>query len=427
MTPLLPKKNVTVVLGAQWGDEGKGKIVDCLAEDMDIIVRAGGGANAGHTIHAKGKEYVFHLIPSGILWEGKICIIGNGCVVHLPTLLEELSVLREAGIDPKGRLFISDRAHLLFEHHILTDRYQEDGRGKKIGTTCRGIGPAYEDKIARRGIRAGQLLGDFSVFSEKLRKNAEWRIRRHGFEINFETEIDFYRNSVDVFKGVITDTVDLLHKALKAKKRILIEGAQGSHLDIDFGTYPYVTSSNTTTCGACAGSGIPPRDIGYTLGILKAYTTRVGSGPFPSEIPGELGEKLREKGHEYGATTGRPRRCGWLDIPVAQHSARISGIDAWNITKLDVLSGFETLKVVTEYHSPEGNILSSFPADLSVLEAVKTKTIELPGWQEDISACRSFAELPKNAQYYCREIERLTEVPIHSIGVGPGRDDLIFL
>lgn len=424
--PLLTNTDVTVVLGAQWGDEGKGKIVDFLAEDADMVIRASGGANAGHTIQVNGKEYVFHLIPSGILWEGKTCIIGNGCVVHLPTLLDELHVLHEAGINPKGRLFISDRAHLLFEHHILTDRYQENGRGKKIGTTCRGIGPAYEDKVARRGIRAGQLLGDFSIFTEKLKQNAEWRIRRHGFEIDLEAEINFYKGCVDLFEGIIIDTVQIIHEGLRTGKRILVEGAQGSHLDIDFGTYPYVTSSNTTACGACAGSGIPPKAIGYTLGILKAYTTRVGSGPFPSEIPGKGGEELREKGHEYGATTGRPRRCGWLDIPVARHAALLSGIDAWNLTKLDILSGMETLKIVTQYRF-EGKLLTSFPANLSVLDSVEIETIELPGWKEDIRDCRSFDELPENAQHYCREIERLTEVPLHSIGVGPGREDLILL
>ncbi len=420
----IDKAKVVVVVGAQWGDEGKGKIVDRFAEKADIVARGGGGANAGHTIIADGKKHVFHLIPSGILRDSGKCIIGNGCVVHLPTLLDEITSLREAGVDPKGRIFVSDRAHLLFEHHILADKAQEDGRGKKIGTTCRGIGPAYEDKVSRRGIRAGELLGDFTQFSEKLKNNAAWRSKRHGFEIDIVSEINLYKDLYEEFQDVILDTSTLLHDAITSNEHILVEGAQGVHLDIDFGTYPFVTSSITTSAGACSGTGLPPNKVNFVLGIAKAYTTRVGEGPFPSETEGEKGKFLQDRGHEYGATTGRPRRCGWFDCPVVRHSARISGVDAWNLTKLDVLSGLETIEIVTDY-LVDGKRLSSFPADISILERVTPETITLPGWNEDLSSCRKISDLPENAKKYCEKIEKLTGVPIHSIGVGPGREDLI--
>ncbi len=420
----IDKAKAIVVFGAQWGDEGKGKIVDRLAEDMDIVVRASGGANAGHTIIANGVKHIFHLIPSGILHDSVTCIIGNGCVVHLPTLMDELHTLRENGVDPRGRFFISDRAHLLFEHHILADKKQEKKRGKKIGTTCRGIGPAYEDKASRRGIRAGMLLGNFNAFAHRLRENIEWRSIRHGFDIDIETEITLYRDLADEFDGVITDTTDILHEAYNSEKRIMVEGAQGAHLDIDFGTYPYVTSSNTTTAGACIGTGLPPKYIDFSLGVIKAYTTRVGEGPFPSELEDATGEKLRENGHEFGSTTGRPRRCGWFDAVVARHAAKITGADAWNLTKLDVLTGFDTLKIVTDYIL-DGETLANFPADTTLLEDIEGEFVELPGWQEDISECRHFDDLPANAQHYCQEIEKLTKVPLHSIGVGASRDALI--
>jgi adenylosuccinate synthase len=368
----LDEAQVVAVVGAQWGDEGKGKIVDYLAEKMDIVARGGGGANAGHTIIANGKKFVFHLIPSGVLHDHGTCIIGNGCVVHLPTLLDELTQLREAGIDPKGRVFVSDRAHLLFQHHILADKAQEEKRGKKIGTTCRGIGPAYEDKVSRRGIRAGELLGDFSAFAEKLHDNAERRMKRHGFEMDIETEISLYKDLYERFQDIITDTTHHLHQAAQNGEKILVEGAQGCHLDIDFGTYPFVTSSITTSSGACSGTGMPPNKIDFVLGIIKAYTTRVGEGPFPSETNDTTGEYLQEKGGEFGATTGRPRRCGWFDAVVAKHSAMISGIDAWNLTKLDVLSGLQEIQIVTDYVM-DGEKLTSFPADIHVLEKVEVE------------------------------------------------------
>jgi len=423
----LSDAKVIVVCGAQWGDEGKGKIVDNLAEKMDIVVRASGGANAGHTIVVNGKKHVFHLIPSGILHRHTRCIIGNGCVVNLPALLDEIQTLRETGIEAKGRLFISDRAHLVFDYHVLADKMQEEKRGKKIGTTCRGIGPAYEDKASRHGIRAGELMGNFEAFAKKLRENAAQRAMRHGFAaIDIENELTLYRDIAEAFEGIIIDTTELLQGAIHDGQRIMVEGAQGVHLDIDFGTYPYVTSSNTTTAGACLGTGIPPKYIDYVLGVIKSYTTRVGEGAFPSELLDATGEKLRKNGHEFGSTTGRPRRCGWFDAVVARHSAKITGADAWNLTKLDVLSGFDTIKIITDYLL-EGERIKGFPADTSLLDLIEVEAVELPGWTEDISRCRSFDELPKNAQNYCCEIEKLTGVPIHSIGVGAERDAMIFL
>lgn len=425
MSTPLQNAQISAVVGSQWGDEGKGKIVDILAEKNDYVVRASGGANAGHTIIVNGEKFVFHLTPSGILNENTKCVIGNGCVVHLPTLLDELHTLREAGIDPRGRIFVSDRAHLVFEHHILTDKAQEKKRGVKLGTTCRGIGPAYEDKVSRRGIRAGELVGDFSVFAEKLRDNAEMRKERYSFEMDVITEVNYYRDLRDEFEEIIIDTVDLFHSEMSEGKKFLVEGAQGALLDIDFGTYPFVTSSNTTAAGICSGTGIPPNRIDFVLGILKAYTTRVGEGPFPSETLGEVGETFQKNGHEFGATTGRPRRCGWLDAVVAKYSAQVSGIDAWNLTKLDVLTGFKELEIVTHYEK-DGKKLSGFPSSLTELGKVNPIMITLPGWDEDITECRNFDDLPKAAQEYCQKIEELTGILIHSIGVGPGREDLIF-
>ncbi len=426
MTNRIDEAQAIVVFGAQWGDEGKGKIVDRLATEMDVVVRASGGANAGHTIMVDGAKHVFHLVPSGILHEHVTCIIGNGCVVHLPSLMDELSTLRKKGIDPRGRFFISDRAHLLFEHHILADKMQEEKRGNKIGTTCRGIGPAYEDKVSRRGIRAGMLVGNFEAFAARLQENITRRGIRHGFTIDAASELTLYRDLVEEFTDIIVDTTEILHTAYHSGKKIMIEGAQGALLDIEFGTYPYVTSSNTTTAGACSGTGLPPKFIDYSLGVIKAYTTRVGEGPFPSELHDEDGEKLRERGHEFGATTGRPRRCGWFDAVVARHTAKITGADGWNLTKLDILTGFETIKIVTDYIL-DGERMANFPADTSLLDNIETEFVELPGWQEDLSKCRNFDDLPENAQRYCREIENLTKVPIHSIGVGSDRDDLIMM
>jgi adenylosuccinate synthase len=353
-------------------------------------------------------------------------VIGNGCVVHLPSLLDEMHELRKNGIEPKGRFFISDRAHLLFAYHMQADKKQEERRGVKIGTTCRGIGPAYEDKASRRGIRAGELLSDFGAFAAKLRQNADRYHERHGITIDIEAELTLYRDLAEAFDGMIIDTAAYLHQSLATGKKMLIEGAQGAMLDTDLGTYPFVTSSNTTVSGASSGTGIPPNRLDFALGVLKAYTTRVGEGPFPSELTDETGARLREAGHEFGSTTGRPRRCGWFDAVVARHAARITGADAWNLTKLDVLTGLPVLRIVTGYLL-DGQSVGSFPADSALVARMQTETIELPGWHQDISACRRFEDLPENAQDYCRQIEKLTQVPIHSIGVGADRDAIILV
>ncbi|MBI5414513.1 adenylosuccinate synthase [Candidatus Peregrinibacteria bacterium] len=425
--------NICVIIGAQWGDEGKGKLVDILSEEFDIIARSAGGANAGHTIYVEGRKFVFHLIPSGLLHKGKVGIIGNGCVVHLPTLFQEIEDLKSYGVSPDGRLFLSDRAHLIFEYHIKIDCIQEERKGKQsVGTTKRGIGPAYTDKASRIGIRAGDLVSGFEAFSEKFRTN----ITRHGemygfleenpqeFEEYIAKQLEEYRGYSEKLKNMIIDTTEYIRDTRRKGKIILVEGAQGTHLDIDFGTYPFVTSSNTTVAGACSGTGIAPSKVESVIGILKAYTTRVGSGPFPSEDTGEDGEKLRKIGGEYGATTGRPRRCGWLDIAVANYSALVNGVDYWNVTKLDVLSDFPTLKIITGYKY-KGKNLKSFPASIDVLSKVEPEILEMSGWQEDISKCRKFEDLPKNAQKYIKKIEELTNTPVKYIGVGMNRDAMI--
>jgi adenylosuccinate synthase len=413
---------VTAVIGAQWGDEGKGKIVDYLAGKSDTVVRATGGANAGHTIYLNGQKFIFHLIPSGIL-QKKTCIIGNGCVVELPTLAEEVEVLEKAGYDPCKYLKISDRAHLVFNYHKQIDEAQESSKEKKIGTTLRGIGPAFADKSNRIGIRAG-ILKNFALFGERILKNAQKHEANFKIEIDTAREIENHRVLIDKFNCMIGDTTVLIHEALKKGEQVLAEGAQGSLLDIDLGTYPYVTSSNTTSAGICTGSGIPPNQVQEVIGVLKAYTTRVGEGPFPSELEGEHEEKLRTIGGEYGATTGRPRRCGWFDAMVARHAHRINGITAWNLTKLDVLSEFAQIEIVTDYEL-DGKLISGFPSDLQDLERVNAKIITVRGWQEDIAQCRKFSELPELAQRYVEKIEELTEVPVKYIGVGPEREAII--
>jgi adenylosuccinate synthase len=420
---------VIYIAGSQWGDEGKGKLVDILSGHYDIIARSAGGANAGHTIcvndNGKTKKFVFHLLPSGVLHEDKICIIGNGTVVHIPTLLEEMALLKEQGINMKDKLKISDRAHLLLGYHKIIDGIQEEQKGgKKVGTTKRGIGPAYSDKIARCGIRVIDLL-DFNVFAEKLRQNAERHMKTYGFEFNIEEEINYYKDVLDLIQGYIVNTMEYVNDAYNDGKTVLIEGAQGTHLDIDHGTYPYVTSSSTTSGGACTGLGIAPGKISNVVGIVKAYTTRVGEGPFPTELGGMEGEMLREQGAEYGATTGRPRRCGWLDIMSVKHSIIVNGITSINLTKLDVLTNFQTIKIGVGY-SLEGQPLKSIPASLKDFESVEVEYIEMEGWTEDISKARKFSELPKNCKKYVEKIEELLEVPINFIGVGVRRDEMIY-
>lgn len=417
------------IAGTQWGDEGKGKLVDILSGKYDIIGRSAGGANAGHTIcvneNGESKKYVFHLLPSGILHEGKVCIIGNGTVVNIPTMMEEITQLKEQGIDVHGKLLISDRAHLLLEYHKIIDGVQEERKkGKKVGTTLRGIGPAYTDKISRIGMRVGDLL-DFNSFAEKLRSNAERHMKTYGFEIDIEKEISYYNSAIDVIQGYITNTAEYINNSYKEGKTILIEGAQGAHLDIDHGTYPYVTSSNTTTGGAGAGLGFPPNKIDNVIGIMKAYTTRVGEGPFPTELGDIEGKMLQEKGAEFGATTGRPRRCGWLDLIATQNAIDINGITSINMTKLDVLTEFKTIKVGIGYKL-EGQDIKYIPASLTDFGKVEVEYLEMEGWDEDISKAKKFSDLPKNCQEYVKKIEKLLKTPINFIGVGVHRDEMIY-
>lgn len=420
---------VVYVAGSQWGDEGKGKLVDILSGHYDIIARSAGGANAGHTIcveeNGETKKFVFHLLPSGVLHEGKVCVIGNGTVVNVPTLLEEIASLKEQGIEMHDKLKISDRAHLLLGYHKIIDGIEEEQKaGRKVGTTRRGIGPAYTDKISRCGIRVADLL-DFNKFAEKLRRNAEMHMKTYKFEFNIEEEINYYKDALDLIQGYIINTAEYLHKSLKEGKTILAEGAQGTHLDIDHGTYPYVTSSNTTCGGACTGLGVPPSSITNVVGIMKAYTTRVGEGPFPTELGGIEGEMLRDQGAEFGATTGRPRRCGWLDLMAVKYAIQINGITSINMTKLDVLTNFQNMKIGVSYKL-DGELITSMPASLEDLGRVEVGYIEMKGWTEDISKAKKFKDLPKNCQEYIATIEDLLDTPINFIGIGARRDEMIY-
>lgn len=420
---------VIYVAGSQWGDEGKGKLVDIMSQKYDVIARAAGGANAGHTIcinkGGKSEKFIFHLLPSGVLHEGKICIIGNGCVVHLPTLLDEIHELKSKGFDISRQLLISDRTHIIFDYHKEIDEIQEKRKGdKKVGTTKRGIGPAYTDKISRKGIRMGDLL-HFDSFAEKFRANAEEKMKLFDLKIDIEKQINFFIDAVEMIEPFIINTVEYLEKAYKEGKTILIEGAQGSHLDIDFGTYPYVTSSNTTSGGACTGLGVAPCKLKSVVGIAKAYTTRVGAGPFPTELPEKESEMLRNQGAEFGATTGRPRRCGWFDAVVVKNAITISGINSINLTKLDVLTGFKTIKIGVSYLL-NGEKIDFIPASLEDFDKVEVEYIDMPGWTEDISDSKEFKDLPKNAQDYVLKLEEILGVPINFIGVGVHRSEMVY-
>ncbi|CAM6119930.1 unnamed protein product [Calypogeia fissa] len=418
---------VCAVLGTQWGDEGKGKLVDILARRYDVVARCQGGANAGHTIYNdEGKKFALHLVPSGILNENAKCVVGNGVVVHLPGFFEEIRTLEAAGVVCKGRLFVSDRAHLLFDLHQTVDGLREaELAGAMIGTTKRGIGPCYANKAIRNGIRVGDLrhLDTFRDKLEVLLKDAASRFQ--SFEYDLDAEMEKYKVFADKLEPFITDTVHYINDAHRQKKRILIEGGQATMLDIDFGTYPFVTSSNPSVGGICTGLGIAPNRLGDIVGVAKAYTTRVGAGPYPTELFGQLGEDLRAAGHEYGTTTGRPRRCGWLDVVALKYACDINGFTALNLTKLDVLSSLGTLKLGVGYKGPDGELLQSFPADLNLLEQVEVVYEEVPGWVEDISAIRRYEDLPAAAQTYVERIEALVGLPCRYIGVGPGRDALI--
>lgn len=419
-----------MILGGQWGDEGKGKLIDIMAEKYDMVVRATGGANAGHTVVVpdpdnpdQTKKHVFHLMLSGMLYPNVQGIIGNGVVVHMPTLLEEIDHLKESNISVDGRLFLSDRAHLLFEYHKIIDGLQEERKGdKKVGTTKRGIGPCYTDKMARIGIRAHELR-NLQKFETRLRANAELLQKMHGFEYDVETDLNFYRENHERILPFLADTTHLVHKAIADGKNILLEGANAALLDIDHGTYPFVTSSNPSIGGALTGTGIPASKITSAIGIMKAYCTRVGAGPFPTELDNELGNQIREAGGEYGSTTGRPRRCGWFDAVASKYSTDLNGLSSVNLTKLDVLDQLKTVKICVAYHL-DGKKLDAFPASLDDLARVEPEYIELPGWQEDISGARTISDLPENAQAYVAKVEELLGCPVDFVGVGVSREQM---
>ncbi|CAL1705796.1 unnamed protein product [Somion occarium] len=423
--------SVSVVLGTQWGDEGKGKLVDILAAEVDVCARCAGGNNAGHTIVVPiGPEKIkttfsFHLLPSGLINPKCVGLIGNGLVVHVPSFFAEVDALQAQGLDCTGRLFISDRAHLVFDFHQIVDGLKEvELGGSSIGTTKKGIGPAYSAKASRSGLRVHHLF-DHDTFAEKFRRIVEGRFKRYGyFEYDTEGEIQRYKVLAERLKPYVIDSVSYIHKAIADGKRVLVEGANAIMLDIDFGTYPYVTSSQTTIGGVCTGLGIPPKKIGKIIGVVKAYTTRVGGGPFPTEQLNDIGVYLQEEGREYGTTTGRRRRCGWLDLVVMKHSCLINGYDSFNLTKLDVLDNLEEIKVGVKY-LVNGEELPGFPADLGVLEQVEVEYVTLPGWKRSIASTTSFAELPLNCQKYVGFIEEFLHVPVEWIGVGAGRESMI--
>jgi adenylosuccinate synthase len=420
-----------IVVGSQWGDEGKGKIVDFLSEKADAVARYQGGHNAGHTVVINDEKFILHLIPSGILYKDKMCLIGNGVVVDPAALIDEINGLKERGVKVGQNLFLSKNAHLIMPYHVALDKESERFKGSKnIGTTGRGIGPAYCDKMARAGIRVADLLQPL-VFKEKLKANL--------FHINFLLEnlykvprfdiediYNEYMGYAEKLSEYIADTDIIINKMISEKKNVLFEGAQGTLLDIDHGTYPYVTSSNAIAGGACTGLGVGPTKISKVLGVVKAYTTRVGSGPFPTEITDSLGDKLRERGGEYGATTGRPRRCGWLDIVILRHSVRINGLTGIVITKLDILDGIDVIKICTSYKH-KGKTLEEFPKEINIFEECEPVYEEVNGWSTSTIGIKDFKRLPKAAKAYIKKIEKMLGVKVQIISTGQRRDELIQL
>ncbi len=421
-----------VVIGTQWGDEGKGKVVDVLAEKARLVVRFQGGNNAGHTMVVDGEQFISHLIPSGILHPGKICLIGNGVVVDPSVLIQEMNHLRERGIQVgPHNLLVSQNAHLIMPYHKLIDHGRERLKGdKKLGTTGRGIGPCYEDKVTRRGIRFCDLI-DPDVFREKVssilgEKNFYLKQFLKTETVDEAAILQEYLMYAETLRPHVTNVSVVIHEAIKAGDQILFEGAQGTHLDIDHGTYPYVTSSNTVAGNACCGSGIGPTQIGGVIGMVKAYTTRVGSGPFPTELEDDIGDLIQERGAEFGATTGRRRRCGWLDTVLVRNAARLNSLTGIAVTKLDVLSGLETLKIATAYQYRNDRI-TEFPLSIKVLEACQPIYEELPGWSEDLTSVQDVGDLPENAKDYVKRMEELVDTPVQIISVGPGRQQTMVL
>jgi adenylosuccinate synthase len=421
-----------VIVGTQWGDEGKGKVVDLLSSSADLVVRFQGGNNAGHTLVVDGEETICHLIPSGILHDGKKCLIGNGVVVDPAVLLEEINTLREKGISVSPEnLALSERAHLIMPYHNAVDLAREVAKGKdKIGTTGRGIGPCYEDKASRTGIRAIDL-SEPETLEEKIKTN----LKEKNFyltkfldanPLEFQPIYDNYLSMGEILRTYITDVSLEIDQAIRSGENILFEGAQGTHLDIDHGTYPFVTSSNPLSGAVCAGAGVGPDKLHHIIGIVKAYTTRVGAGPFITELLDDTGDYIQERGAEFGATTGRRRRCGWLDLVILRDSVRLNGLSSMSVTKLDVLTGLNTLKICVGYEL-QGKRVDSRPSSLKSLAQCSPIYEEMPGWEEDISQARKLDDLPKRAREYLNRIEELTEVPFSIISIGPGREQTIVL
>ncbi len=422
--------STVVIIGAQWGDEGKGKVTDFLAEKAELIVRYQGGNNAGHTVVVDDQEFKLHLIPSGILYPDKLCVIGNGVVIDPKVLKTELDSLKDRGV-AIGKLCVSQRAHVIMPYHRQLDAVEEEQKGDaKIGTTKRGIGPTYTDKTSRVGIRIVDLI-DQEEFPKMLKQNIDGKnelfakiYNVEGF--SFEEVLAEYQGYAEMLEPMAEDVSLLVHNAIKEGKNVLFEGAQGTLLDLDHGTYPYVTSSHPTAAAACLGSGIGPTKIDRALGIVKAYTTRVGEGPFPTELHDQLGEEIRKNGNEYGTTTGRPRRCGWFDAVIVRYAARVSGLDSLAITKLDVLTGLPVIKLCSGYRY-KGEVIKEFPASLKELAKCEPVYEEFPGWQEDISQVTKYEDLPENAKRYLERIVELTEVKIAIIGVGVKRTQTIII
>lgn len=419
-----------MVLGTQWGDEGKGKIVDYLAQKADVVIRSQGGNNAGHTVVADGQSFALRLLPSGILFSEKTCIIGNGVVVNPEVLLEEIDGMVKKGVTI-SKLEVSTRAHVIMPYHIRIDEEDEKLRGDdKIGTTKNGIGPCYADKINRVGIRIGDLM-DRDVFYQKLKTNLELKNRLFATYYNcegfdFEEIFTKYTVLAERIRPYVKDTEYSANQYIKEGKKVLFEGAQATMLDLDHGTYPFVTSSNPTAGGACVGSGVGPRMMSNIIGVVKAYTTRVGAGPFPAEQSNKIGEYLRETGHEFGTVTGRSRRCGWFDSVVVRYAAMLNSLDYLAITRLDILDGLDTINICKGYMY-KGIELKEYPESLKVLQDVEPVYEELPGWKTDISGCKSYDELPENARYYVERISQLVGVPLGIVSVGPDRSQTIVL
>lgn len=420
---------VSVVIGTQWGDEGKGKVVDLISSEMDIVARYQGGANAGHTICWGDKTFVLHLVPSGIFHENVTCVIGNGVVIDPVAVVEEIGMIRDLGYDVDGRLLISHNAHLIMPYHKRIEEVRERARDAgAIGTTGRGIGPAYVDKVARTGIRVVDLL-DRDVLRIKLKraieeKNAILKGIYDADELNVEQIIEEYVEFDQLIDPYVTDTSQYLCNALKEGKHVLAEGAQGSLLDVDFGTYPFVTSSHPTVGGCCTGLGVPPTEIRRVIGIVKAYCTRVGNGPFPTELEDETGRRLRDTGNEFGATTGRPRRCGWLDLVALRYTTMINGLTELAITKLDVLTGFDELKICTSYRY-DGKESARFPSEVQTLEKVDPIYESFEGWSDDLTSADRFDDLPDAAQKYLKFVSAFVGVPISMISTGPKREQIV--